>query len=365
MSFVSCVDLFCGAGGLAHGFVSEGINVAAGIDLDPGCRYPFESNNQGARFVEKDVRDVEGKDLGALFGENEIQILAGCAPCQPFSTYAQRYDIKRDHKWNLIYDFSRLAAATAPDVVAMENVPSLARNEVFLDFVEELKGLGYWTHHEIVDCSKCGVPQTRRRLVFLASRHGEIRLLPQYLNALRTVRDAIGHLPEIKAGEECPEDPLHRASSLSELNLQRIRASKPGGSWKDWPEDLVASCHRSKSGSTYPSVYGRMEWSKPSPTMTTQCHGYGNGRFGHPSQDRAISLREAAILQSFPETYKFAARPEDIRFSVLARLIGNAVPVELGRAIAKSISDHLASVGLAHKQAGSNEGWQVAEDFVS
>lgn len=365
MTDISCVDLFCGAGGLTHGLVLEGINVRAGIDVDPACRYPFEENNRGARFLKRDVRELGGEELDELFGVDGIRLLAGCAPCQPFSTYAQRYDIKRDHKWGLLYEFSRLAEATQPDLVTMENVPSLAKNEVFLDFVEELKRLGYKVHHQVVDCAKYGVPQSRRRLVLLASRYGEIKLIPPTVTRPITVQEVIGHLPEIKAGGVWPEDPLHTASGLTDINLQRIRASKPGGSWKDWPEHLVAACHRSKSGSTYPSVYGRMEWEKPSPTMTTQCHGYGNGRFGHPSQDRAISLREAAILQSFPETYKFAGSHEDVSFSVLARLIGNAVPVELGRAVGKSIWAHLESVGLAPEQGVRDGEHQGAEALVS
>jgi len=117
----------------------------------------------------------------------------------------------------------------------------------------------------------------------------------------------------------------------------------PGGTWRDWPKHLVAECHRECSGQTYPSVYGRMEWDKPAPTMTTQCFGFGNGRFGHPEQDRAISLREAAILQSFPRKYKFVADGGEVQMKVLGRLIGNAVPVELGRAIARSIKSHLSS----------------------
>lgn len=365
MTDVTCVDLFCGAGGLTHGLVLEDIRVTSGVDVDPACRYPFEANNQGARFLKKDVCELEGGELNALFGEGGIRLLAGCAPCQPFSTYARRYDIKRDHKWGLLYEFSRLAEATTPDLVTMENVPSLAKNDVFLDFVAELKRLGYWTHHEIVDCSKYGVPQTRRRLVLLASRFGDIRLIPPTTNEPRTVRDVLRHLPEIEAGEAWPGDLLHTASRLSNINLQRIRASRPGGSWQDWPEHLVAACHRSKSGHTYKSVYGRMVWDKPSPTVTTQCHGFGNGRFGHPSQDRAISLREAAILQSFPDDYEFAARHEDISFSILARLIGNAVPVELGRAVAKSVWSHLENHGLAHAPVPSDEESKYTETLVS
>lgn len=137
---------------------------------------------------------------------------------------------------------------------------------------------------------------------------------------------------------------MHVTSTLSNTNLKRIKASTPGGTWRDWPKHLVAECHKAASGRTYPGVYGRMEWDKPAPTMTTQCYGFGNGRFGHPEQDRAISLREAAILQSFPRSYAFVPSDGDVNFKVLGRLIGNAVPVDLGRAIARSITQHLASV---------------------
>ena len=140
-------------------------------------------------------------------------------------------------------------------------------------------------------------------------------------------------------------DRMHAAASLSEINLARIRLSRPGGSWRDWPDDLVASCHKLPSGKTYPSVYGRMEWDKPSPTLTTLCYGFGNGRFGHPEQDRAISLREAAILQSFPESYRFVPDDSPVQFRIIGRLLGNAVPVNLGRAIGKSIAGHLNRLG--------------------
>jgi DNA (cytosine-5)-methyltransferase 1 len=159
----------------------------------------------------------------------------------------------------------------------------------------------------------------------------------------KTVRQSINHLRPLSAGSAAPRDKLHISSGLSEKNLQRIRISKPGGTWRDWPEHLVADCHRAESGKTYPGVYARMEWDKPAPTMTTQCFGFGNGRFGHPEQDRAISLREAAILQSFPRNYKFIPKDGKVNFKVLGRLIGNAVPVDLGRAIARSINLHLAS----------------------
>lgn len=341
---ITCVDLFCGAGGLTHGFKLEGLPVTAGIDLDPACHYPYTANNGSAQFLQRNISDVTSDELRKLFGNAEVTILAGCAPCQPFSTYAHRYELDgKDGKWGLLYQFARLTQGTLPDVVTMENVPTVARHEVFQDFVTTLTRLGYYVWYDVVDSSRYGVPQMRRRMVLLASRRGHIHMIAPTHEKPRTVMQAIGHLRPLVAGESAPRDKLHVASALSAKNLNRIRASRPGGTWRDWPKELVAACHLAESGRTYAGVYGRMEWHKPAPTMTTQCYGYGNGRFGHPEQDRAISLREAAILQGFPRDYAFIPPTGDVSFKVLGRLIGNAVPVNLGRAIARSIRVHLAS----------------------
>lgn len=341
---VACVDLFCGVGGLTHGLVKEGVPVVAGIDVDPACRYPYEKNNPG-KFLECDIKRLTVEELGKLFGEAKVKILAGCAPCQPFSTYTQRYESDgREGKWGLLYHFARLAEEIQPDVITMENVPTVAKHAVFFDFVAILKGLDYHIWYDVVDSSRFGVPQTRRRMVLLASKHGDIQMIEPTHAKPKTVRQAIGRLRPLHAGESAPRDKLHVAASLSKKNLQRIVHSRPGGTWRDWPEHLVADCHKVDSGKTYPGVYGRMEWSKPAPTMTTQCYGFGNGRFGHPEQHRAISLREAAILQSFPRGYAFVPKDGEVNFSTLGRLIGNAVPVELGRAIGRSINRHLLSI---------------------
>lgn len=201
---------------------------------------------------------------------------------------------------------------------------------------------------DVIDCVKYNVPQTRKRLVLVASRLGPIGLVqparPSKCPAKGpTVRASISHLKPLRAGESDPDDPLHSACKLSQLNLNRIRSSIPGGTWRDWRPSLIAKCHKKISGGTYPGVYGRMEWDAPAPTITTQSFGYGNGRFGHPEQDRAITLREAAILQTFPSTYRFLPENEKVRFSVLGRLIGNAVPVQIGVTVAKSLIDHLSS----------------------
>lgn len=340
---ISCVDLFCGLGGLTHGLSRGGVQVVAGIDIDRQCRFPYEQNND-ATFIEADVQELSGDDIRALWQGGRYTLLAGCAPCQPFSTYSRRgRQARKDTKWDLVADFGRLVREAQPDFVTMENVPQMLDHEVFGDFIACLDGYHFWW--DVIRCAEYGVPQTRKRLVLLASRLCPVKLVPpHFIDEQRnsaTVRKAISHLPPLAAGETDPGDALHSACRLSALNMRRIRASKPGGSWVDWRKELLASCHRKKSGETYPSVYGRMEWGAPAPTITTQCFGYGNGRFGHPEQDRAITLREAAILQTFPDTYRFLRDGERVRFSVLGRLIGNAVPVRIGEVVAESFLAHL------------------------
>ncbi|WP_294197303.1 DNA cytosine methyltransferase [uncultured Sphingomonas sp.] len=340
---IVAVDMFCGAGGLAYGLSSAGLKVAAGVDMDPRCRFPIEQNCR-AKFIEMDVAKVTGADLRKWFGKADVRVLAGCAPCQPFSTYSQSRK-SPDPRWELLTSFQRLAIDTLPEIVTMENVAGLKSRKVWEDFVESLKGAGYEVSWGEVACTDYGVPQKRKRLVLLASRLGPITLpAPTHAKIFVSVADAIGSLPRIAAGEQAVADPLHAASSLSATNMKRIRASRPGGTWRDWPAGLRAACHQRATGATYPAVYGRMEWRKPSPTITTQCYGYGSGRFGHPEQDRAISLREAAILQSFPPTYRFVEADDQISFRGLGILIGNAVPPKLAEAIGHTIREHVEAM---------------------
>jgi DNA (cytosine-5)-methyltransferase 1 len=341
------VDLFCGAGGLTRGLLDAGIKVVAGYDVDEACRYPYERNNSPAKFYKECVTTLTGRRLARHFPKNSVRVLVGCAPCQPFSKYTQGLEQMRDAKWTLLYDFARLVRELKPDIVSMENVPELQRHSVFDDFLKTLAGEGFHFQTDpakrVVYCPNYGIPQQRSRLVIIASRFGPIELLPptHRSSEYRSVADVLRSLPRLKSGDECPDDPMHRASRLSPLNLHRIRHSKPGGTWRDWPGELVAKCHRDKTGKTYPSVYGRMEWDRPSPTITTQFYGFGNGRFGHPEQDRAISLREGAILQSFPQRYQFVPPNGQYCFKTIGRMIGNAVPVRLGEAIGKTIANHL------------------------
>lgn len=347
----TAVDLFCGAGGLTRGLLDAGIPVAAGYDVDEACRFPYEHNNHVAKFQKVSVSDLTAERLAAHYPPGHTRILVGCAPCQTFSKYTQGLANDDDPKWTLLDQFARLVREVKPDIVSMENVPELQRHPIFDRFLDTLGSEGFHftedREKQIVYCPRYGIPQHRRRLVLVASRLGPIRLITptHYGKRQRNVRNVLRWLPHLRAGEVCKTDSLHRSSELSPLNLKRIRNSTPGGTWRDWPTDLVADCHKKKKGKTYPSVYGRMEWDKPSPTITTQFFGFGNGRFGHPEQNRAISLREGAILQSFPDDYEFVADDGAYCFKTIGRLIGNAVPVMLGKALGESIMRHL---GKAH-----------------
>ena len=342
----SVVDLFCGVGALTHGFVLEGFDVAAGFDADGYCEHAYESNNRGARFIHERIEDVSAEDISVLYPEGHVKILVGCAPCQPYSRYTKKKEDKNE-KWRLVPRFADLICGVDPEIVSMENVPDLVTLkgiDIYSAFVERLKEAGYYvTEYPKIYCPDYGIPQHRTRLVLFASKYGDVEIVPKTHSPseYRTVRETIEDLEPLKAGQISEKDPLHRVPRLSELNLRRIRASVPGGTWRDWPEELVAECHKKGSGRGYSSVYGRMVWDEPSPTLTAQCYGFGNGRFGHPEQDRAISLREAALIQSFPEDYEFVAPEDPFYIKIVGRLVGNAVPVELGRVIAKSIGLHL------------------------
>jgi DNA (cytosine-5)-methyltransferase 1 len=337
----SVVDLFCGAGGLSYGFKLEGFPLAAGIDVDEACRYPYEVNN-GATFIRKDVAALKAQEIEHLFTPGFARVMVGCAPCQPFSSYNQKNE---DPKWRLLRSFGHLIEEVRPDIVSMENVPSLLRfkgGRTFKAFLRVLAASNYDVAWGLLYGPDFGLAQTRSRLVLLASRIGEIALpKPTHRRSCRTVADEIGHLPSLKHGEADARDPLHCTSKLSDMNARRIIAAKPGGTWRDWNDDLVTSCHKEDSGRGYAAVYGRMEWDKPSPTITTQFYGFGNGRFGHPEQDRGLSLREGALLQSFPSTYEFVPAGERVQFKLVGRMIGNAVPVKLARAIARTIRLHI------------------------
>lgn len=345
---IEVVDLFCGVGGLSAGFRNAGLDVLAGFDLDTSCKYAYEKNID-AKFVSVNVAELAGSDVAALYSPQAVKVLVGCAPCQPFSMYTGRYRQNEsaedtDKRWELLRAFARIIEEVQPDIVSMENVPRVAIHPAFNSFIDRLKAAGYLVSYQKVRAQNYGVPQKRTRLVLFASRYGEVELIePTHADVPVTVRDAIGTLPPIGAGESHSADRLHQSRNLGETNLRRIRATREGGSWKDWDTSLQLDCHRKPGGRSFRAVYGRMKWDEPSPVITTQCLGIGNGRFGHPEQDRAISIREAAVLQSFPVDFEFVAPGEKVNQLRLARQIGNAVPVRLGEAVARSIKQHLES----------------------
>ncbi len=226
---VCAVDLFCGVGGLTKGLSEAGIEVKLGVDVDPACEYPYTINNRSL-FLKKSVEELEARELEAAFPRNCICLLAGCAPCQTFSKYNQKAK-PEDERWWLLQHFSRLISEIEPELVTMENVPGLVEQTVFQSFVDFLRKAKFDVHYKIVNCADYGIPQQRNRLVLLASRIGPIRLLePKEVRARScTVRDAIGHLPPIHAGDVCKSDRMHQSSNLSAINLRRIRASTPVG----------------------------------------------------------------------------------------------------------------------------------------
>ena len=349
---ISAVDLFCGVGGLTYGLEQAGIKVNAGIDIDETCKYAYEKNND-AKFICKDIGSVTGKYVSSLYPKDDIKLLVGCAPCQPFSPHAYKNKERESHdKWGLLTDMQRLVKKVKPEIVSMENVPRLQTQKIFTDFVDALEGLGYHVRHEVLYCPDYGVPQKRRRLVLIASKFEEIALPPEThapseqkgLKPYRTVRNTIRNLPEITDGTVCDTDPLHWTRKLAEINKERLKQSEPGGTWLDWDPELRAPCHQKPSGQTYKSVYARMEWDQPSPTITTQFYNFGTGRFGHPKQDRALSLREGALLQTFPSNYDFIDPSVPASITRLGVHIGNAVPVRLATVIGQSIQKHLEEV---------------------
>lgn len=354
----SALDLFCGAGGLTRGLLDAAhsdvdITVEAGFDNDPKCAYPYEANNDGAEFVQADLsklldeddESLTSEDISEYFENADAKILAGCAPCQPFSAYNRGDDSEEHEKWELLRAFAKLVRDLDPDIVTMENVPGVQNQDIFDEFVDTLDEQGFEIDYEVHYCPDYGIPQKRKRLVLIASQFGEIST-PEATHSedeYVCVDDHIGDLPELEAGEQHSDDRLHKTRNLYQRNIDRWEASEPGGTWRDWPEELRLACHQKESGRSYDSVYGIMKPDEPSPTITTQFYNFGTGRFGHPDQARALSLREGALLQSFPEDYEFVPDDESVKQKPVGELIGNAVPVRLGEVVGEEIQNHLAS----------------------
>jgi len=336
---MKALDFFCGAGGLTRGLIDAGVDVVAGYDRDESCGIIYEGNNPGVRFVEADIAELGLGDLAIKPKTHAFDdvLFAGCAPCQPFSQ--QRKGDLRRHDATLLGEFGRLIEEALPGYVLMENVPGIANVEgfsTFRRFLRLLRSNGYQYAFDVLDAKHFGVPQNRRRLVLVAMRRMKPSLpvakFAVALRPFRTVRDAISHFPPIKAGASHQKVPNHVAAAISALNLERLRHTPhDGGDRRSWPKRLRLDCHTGDyEGHT--DVYGRMAWDAPAPTLTGRCHSISNGRYGHPTQDRAISLREAAALQTFPDGYEFFGSNKHI-----ALQIGNAVPVRLAEELGKHI----------------------------
>lgn len=323
-------DLFCGCGGVTSGLRRAGIRVDLGIDWDENCRLTYTLNNPGAKFIRGDIREMSGAELlrcADNLRPDDYLLIAACAPCQPFSSQNRGSGNKQLR--TMVGEVERLVRELEPDFVFAENVPGIQAVKGFSAFrrlLSTLETLGYKHEFCNVDAQFYGVPQSRKRLVLLASRYAALAWPAvrfgneSGLSTLRTVRDAIGHFPSIAAGESHPTIPNHVAAQLSVQNLARLLVTpKDGGSRKDWPDALGLKCHKNHDG--HPDVYGRLKWDAPAPTLTTKCTSISNGRYGHPEQDRAISVREAASLQGFPDDYVFYGG-----LKTSSRLVGNAVP---------------------------------------
>lgn len=343
-------DFFCGCGGASAGLRQSGMEIAFGLDNDADAERTFRADFPKAEFTRADIAAVDASDLDGLVEDSAGHPLLfnACAPCQPFSRQRNGVAPLDDGRLGLLDHLSRFIRRFRPETILVENVPGLRDghigSEIFGRLMKTLNGLDYSAKHKIVRSQDYGVPQRRARLMLLASVFGPVAFPARtHGNGSRnteyaTVGDWIGTLPVIAAGESHPLVPNHRAARLSPLNLQRIQATPPGGGWRDLPPDLLPESRKSGFRG-FTDVYGRLKWDAPAPALTTRCISYSNGRFGHPSQDRAISVREAACLQTFPLDFEFTGS-----LNSQARQVGNAVPALLAQRFGESIARHLSDI---------------------
>lgn len=328
-------DLFCGSGSVSAALVSAGFRVAFAVDNDLSAKSTYAKNHPSTRFFDQDIRKINPTDTKEALGGNRLSVLAVCAPCQPFSSQNRKRD-KADKRAPLILETLRFAKALDPETIWVENVPGIVRSEAKQRLRAGLAELGYRFSDPLrLSATDLGVPQRRVRSIFVASKCDVVlerfeKLRTDFVaTKATTVKVAFRGLKALGPGEQCPKDPLHKARRHSPVTLQRLRAiPRNGGSRSALPPELQLKCHRNLGSKSFPDVYGRMSWKFPAPTLTTGCTDVTRGRFAHPEQDRAITLREAARLQTFPDTYKFSGSQTQI-----ARLIGNAVPYEMARRI--------------------------------
>jgi len=345
---IRVVDFFSGCGGTSAGLRSAGMTPLVGLDSNANAASTFRKNFPEASFIEDDICNVTPEGLSDLVATRRRYpvLFSSCAPCQPFSAHnrARVKRIDKGTKSSLLDEVHRFIRYFNPEYLLIENVPGLQktspRTGPFRRLCMLLGELSYWHDLDILRAQDFGVPQYRRRLVLIASRLGRIKLPtpthgPGRPHPYSTVWDWIGGLPRIKAGGIHPTIANHRAMNLSDLNLDRLRCTPEGGGRNDWPKHLQLACHQDHSG--HSDVYGRMHKRRPASALTTKCLSLSNGRFGHPTQNRAISGREAACLQTFDRDFMF-----DGSLTEIGQQIGNAVPVKLAEVLGEAIIDHFA-----------------------
>lgn len=345
---IKVFDFFSGCGGTSAGLRSAGMEIVLGIDNDNDAANTFTFNFPEASFLNVDIRRLPTRAIDGLIAEakGSLILFSACAPCQPYSKQRSSPIEVGDKRNGLLGQLLRFIKRHRPDLIFVENVPGMHNgshlNWEFSRFQQAIKKLKYSVDCKIISSQDYGVPQKRKRLILVASRigpisfpektHGPGTANPNYAS----VRQWIGDFPPIVAGQEHPNVQNHRAASLSPLNLLRLQSTPEGGGWRDWPEELRPACHRN-GFSGYTDVYGRMKWDSPSSGLTTRCISYSNGRFGHPSQERAISVREAASLQTFPLDFMFTGN-----LNSMAKQVGNAVPVLLAQRFGDNFRSHIA-----------------------
>lgn len=339
----SCIDSFCGAGGLGLGLQRAGFNILLSFDIDRLCIDTIKANTKYFNHP-AEVADIANMLNGELLRKcnlkrGELFLLAGGPPCQGFSVQRRGSDI--DERNTLVLKYGKLIDELYPMYFVMENVSGIAGKRgktILAQLIESVEKIGYHVHVNLLDAQDYGVPQRRKRYIIIGERNdmGNNYKYPLPVLERKTVRDTIGNLPvPPEDGSDHPDIPLHRRDRLSELNLKRIRAIKEGQGRDDLPQTLLADCHKIDSSIIgFRSVYGRMAWDDVAPTITARFDSFTRGKFGHPEQDRSVSLREGALLQTFPMDYIFKGNKVDV-----ARQIGNAVPPLLAEHIGKSIMD--------------------------
>ena len=343
MEKYTCIDSFSGAGGLGLGLIRAGFDVILSFDIDQKCIDTINSNPTFFRHkaVTADINNMLNGELLRICGlkRGELFLLAGGPPCQGFSIQRRGSDI--DERNQLVFKYAQLVTELYPKFFLMENVSGIAgkRGKTILQqLLEDLEAIGYAVHIELLDAQEYGVPQRRKRYIIVGERKdlGTHYEYPKASMMRKTVRDTIGTLPPPpENGLDHPEIHLHRRDKLSDLNLKRINSIKEGQGRDDLPDNLLADCHRLSSDAIgYRNVYGRMAWDEVAPTITARFDSFTRGKFGHPDQPRSISLREGALLQTFPMEFDFKGNKVDI-----ARQIGNAVPCHLAEVIANAIYD--------------------------